>query len=415
MNIREKFQKILIWSQKYTQTDMIYLAKGGFWLVSEQIIVIIFSFLLAWVLANFLPRETYGSYRYILSFVGILAIFTLPGMNTAIVQASARGYEGSLIPALKTKIRFGMITSLLSFGIAIYYFLHKNSILAISFLIAALFVPLMASFGIFTGYLKGKELFNVLFKYTAIIQLIYTGCLITVLFLTNNLLLVILTYFVSQTILYFIFMKKTIKNFPQNQKKDPHTLSFGKHLTLMQAVNLIASQLDKLLLWHFLGPVQLAIYSFAILVPQKINGLLSGVIRPLSLPRLSKRNPEDLKNVLPKKAFKLFLILLPLFGAYLILAPFLYKIFFPKYLDSAFYSQIFAFSFLLIPGWLFRISLTAQMKTRELYVSGVFFPIVKIIALTVLIPLYGLIGAITAILIGEICLTSLLVFLFKRM
>ena len=415
INFKEKTRQALVWSQKYTQTDMIYLAKGGSWLTLGEVVSIVVSFSLVLAFANLLPREIYGQYQYVLSIISIFVIFSLPGMNMAVIRATAKGHEGSFVPALKTRISFGLIGGLASLGLAGYYFLNENFVLGISFLVAALLLSLMDSLNIFHGYLKGKKLFKSLVKYVASIQLISAGCLIVVLFLTNNLFLILLTYLASYTVLRFIFLKIVLKKFPPNQKEDPQTLSYGKHLSLMGVADIIASRLDYILLWHFLGAGALAMYSFALLPVQKIKNLFSGTIRPLALPKLSQRSSKDLKIKLPRKVFKLFLILIPIVVIYIILAPFLYKILLPKYLESVFYSQVFALSILLVPEVLLSTSLIAQMEKRKLYIYKFTSPLVRIMSLLILTPLYGLIGAISAIIIAQIYTLGLVIFLFKRM
>ena len=69
--------------------DLKYFASGGFWTTLGQGINAILAFALTIAFANMIPKETYGIYRYILSIAGILNIFTLKGMNTAVVQAVA--------------------------------------------------------------------------------------------------------------------------------------------------------------------------------------------------------------------------------------------------------------------------------------------------------------------------------------
>jgi len=76
------------------QEDNYFLTQGSY-LSIGHVISIICGFLLSIAFARFLPKEIYGQYRYILSVVAILAIFTLPGLKTAITQAVARGFEGS--------------------------------------------------------------------------------------------------------------------------------------------------------------------------------------------------------------------------------------------------------------------------------------------------------------------------------
>ena len=143
--IKRKIYYLLRKSQKYTKTDMVYLAKGGSWLTFGQIISTIAAFLSALAFANLLPRETYGTYKYILSIVSILTASTLSGINKALFRSIARGREGPFVPALKTKIKWGLLGGLASIVLAGYYYINGNITLTISFLIAAIFLPFMDS------------------------------------------------------------------------------------------------------------------------------------------------------------------------------------------------------------------------------------------------------------------------------
>ena len=131
--IKQKLYNLLRRSEKYTKTDMVYLFKGGSWLTLGNIISSVSALLLTIAFANLITKETFGSYKYILSFVGILSIPTLFGMGTAVVRAVARGHEGSLISALKMKIRWGFWGSLIGILLSGYYYFQGNGILAIAF------------------------------------------------------------------------------------------------------------------------------------------------------------------------------------------------------------------------------------------------------------------------------------------
>ena len=103
---KQKVYGLLKKTEKYTQTDNIYLAKNGFWLVLAKLIVTLSSFLTAVAFANLLTPELYGNYKYIITLVGFLSIFTLKGLHTALSQAVTRGLEGGLHSLFKTKIKF---------------------------------------------------------------------------------------------------------------------------------------------------------------------------------------------------------------------------------------------------------------------------------------------------------------------
>ena len=388
-------------TQKYTGTDNIYLAKGGFWLTLGQIISTAASFLLAVAFANLLDPIVYGNYRYVLSLVGILSIFTLPGMGIAIAQAAARGLEGSFYQGFKEKIKFGVLGSIAAVGLAGYYFFRGNYILPVPLLISAIFLPLMLASQVYSSFLTGKKLFNFQVKYTTLSQIISVGIIITVLFLTKNLFWLIAVYFVSHTFLNYFFYLITQKKFQPNKKKDPQTLSYGKHLSLMGVFTQIASSLDRIIIFHYLGAVGVAIYQFAIAPPEQIKGFLSS-LNILALPKFSQRNITEIKKGIKNKFIKLSLFAILVVGSYILIAPFLYKIFFPQYQESILYSQLFALGMLNLPFFLFGEALEAKVKIKEQYSKNIITPIFQIGLMVVLVIWLGLLGIIIARIITRI-------------
>lgn len=413
MKIKQKIYNLLRKSQKYTKTDMVYLAKGGFWLTVGKIVSTIASFLSAIAFANLLPREVYGQYKYILSVASILAIPTLSGMNTAVTQAVARGYEGSFIPALKTRIKWGLLGGLASLGLAGYYYFQDNITLTFCFLIAAIFLPFMDSLNIYGSFLEGKKRFDVSAKFTIFIRIISLGAMISVLFLTNNVFLILFTYFISHTLLRFVFLKITLRKFKLNKKQDHETIPFGKHLSLIQIIGTIANQIDKIILWHFLGATYLAIYSFSTLPVKQIKSFLKPIY-PLALPKLVRQNRSILKKTLPGKIFKFTAALFLLILIYIIIAPYVYKLFFPEYISSAAYSQLYVFSLIFYPLGMIGIFFVAIKREKPLYIVNITTSITRIILLIILIPVYGIPGAIVALLASQFINTCALYYFFKK-
>jgi len=412
-NIKQKTYSLLRRSEKYTKTDMVYLTKGGSWLTAGNMVTAICSFLIALVFANLLPKETYGIYRYILSIASLLAIPTLAGINTAIVQAVSRGYEGSLVRGLKTKIRWGILAGLASIGLAGYYYLNDNIALTISFLIIAGFLPLMDSFEIYNSFLVGRKLFNTKAKYSSLVHIFSAAALMATLFLTKNLFLILLVYFISYTLFRSLFLTLTFKKFSPNKKEDSQTISYGKHLTLMNTVNVLASYLDRVLVFHYLGAIELAIYSFAITPPEQLKSFLKN-LRFLTLPKFSTRTKEEIKKAIFQKMLKFALFIGMGIAIYIFLAPYFYKIFFPQYIDSVFYSQIFAISLITAISILPTTALQSQMAKKQLYQLNIYASLIQIILLFFFIYFYGLIGIILARIISRFINLSITFWLFKR-
>ncbi|MDP3875262.1 MAG: oligosaccharide flippase family protein, partial [bacterium] len=123
-NLWDKTYRLLRGSENFFKADMVYLAKGNFWQVSGQVISNILSLGLIVLFANLLPKETYGLYKYILSLAGALNIFTLTGMNQAIVQAVAAGNDGALRTSVKYQMKWNVMQLIAFWILGAYYLLN---------------------------------------------------------------------------------------------------------------------------------------------------------------------------------------------------------------------------------------------------------------------------------------------------
>lgn len=411
--IRQKIYGLLRWSEKWTKTDMVYLASGSFWLTAGNVICAAGSFVLAVAFANLISPETYGIYKYVLATFGILSISTLPGMANSFIRSVARGSEGSFYDALRAKIKWGLLGGLASLIIAIYYYLNNNPALFYSFLVAAVFIPFLDSIQIYQPLLSGKKLFKLSAAYTSMGQIFAIAAMIATLFLTKNIYIIIITYLASNMLVRYVFFQKTLWKIKLNDKKDPETIPFGKHLTAMSIIGLVAGQLDKILLWHFIGGAQLAIYAFALAPVDQIKNSLRN-IAIVAYPKLAEKNKEEIKKTLPLKMIKFFFVLALGVAAYIALTPLFYKIFFPQYLESIKYSRLYALTLLFFPQRLMGTTLNAHKQTKALYILQTTSPFVSIAIMASLIPLYGIYGAITAAIIPLIINTFMLSYFFKK-
>jgi len=397
---RNKTYHFLRWTEKWIKTDMVYFTQGGFWLTTGQIFSVLSAFLLSIAFANLLPKETYGVYKYILSIASILSIPTLSGISTALTQSVAKGFEGSLKLAVKTRIKWGLIGSTASLVLAGYYFYNNNTTLTFSFLITAIFLPFMDSLSSYEAVLIGKKLFKTNTKYNILIKIIATIATAGTLYLTDNILFIVFSYFILYTTLRLIFLKITIYKTKLNDKQDTQIISYGKNLSFMDIIGIITSQLDKILIFTYLGAAELGIYAFAIAVPEQIKGIFKNIYT-LALPKFAQSNYKENRRSILIKMLKLSLVVLPIIIIYILVAPYIFTWFFPQYLDSIFYSQIFSISLLTLPS-IFPIAfLQSQKAQRKLYQYSTYSPTIQIVTLSILIYFFGLMGIIAARLINR--------------
>jgi O-antigen/teichoic acid export membrane protein len=393
--MRSRIFNILRWSEKYTRTDMVYLAKGGSWLSLGKGIAMLSTFVLSILFANLLPKETYGIYKYILSAVGILSIATLSGMGTSITRAIARGFEGTFKPAIYAEMKWGIIGGVSGLAVSAYYWVQGAYVLAVTFGIVGIFLPFINVFNLYGAILSGKKRFDLMVRFEIYTQLINFGLMVPVLLFVKDVYLLILPFLLVNSVVQGVLLKWTVKKVPLNNKIDPEAISYGKHLTLMDLVSVIATMSDKLLIYHLLGPVQLAIYAIALAPTDQIKGLLK-IIGQLAFPKFSEQSKEVLEKVIFKKVIIFTLAISPLVAAYVIAAPWLFKIFFPAYMSSVIYSQVFCVSLMFSGSMLLMQYLQSQSMKAELYKFNFINLIIEIILIVVLVYFFGLWGAIAA-------------------
>jgi O-antigen/teichoic acid export membrane protein len=394
------FIKILKKLEKFTHTDMIYLVKGGFWLGIGQFVASGSAFLSSVAFANLLSPDTYGIYKFVLSINALIIITTLSGMDAAVTQAISRGFDGTLEYGVKEKMKWGTLGSLGSLIIALYYYSQGNIALTLSFAIVALFVPFTESLDIYNSLLWGKKLFSIQSKYNVINILITLGVTVTTLLLTKNIYIILFSYLLSLTIPNIFFLHFT-KKFKNNNEVDPHAISYGKHLSLVNIIALVVSQLDKILVFHYIGAANLALYSLAVAPTDQIKGLMKN-LNSLAMPKFSESNTESIKKTIWRKVGVLAFVMILIVLCYIFLLPFLFKIFFPKYILAIPYSQILSISLIpvVIAGFLYTI-LESQKATKEIYQYNLYSNIFSIIILFPMISNYGIGGAIFARLINR--------------
>ena len=413
--LREKFLQFLSWSEKYTRMDMVYFVESGFWVTVGQVVASGTSFALALAFANLLPQEIYGQYQYVLGLAGLLGALTLTGLETSVVQAVARGFEGALKTAFWENLKWSAVFIAVAFSMSFYYyFFHGDQLLAISFLIIAIFVPFISSANLYLPFLNGKKEFRTKVVYEAFSKIFFGIFIVSAILFSGRIAVLIIAYFSAQFITAIFFYWRALKKYRPNREIDPGLIRYAGHLSVLNILDIIASNLDKVLVFNYLGAIPLAVYSFAIGVPEQTKPFLKGLTN-IILPRFSERTESDIRANLANKILKLFIFNLVIVMAYIALAPFFYRAFFPAYGESVLYSQIFSLSMLAGSITPIEIFLLAKKKIKEQYVIRLSVSIFQIAAVAVLTVWMGLLGLILARVITRFFVTFINVFIYIRM
>lgn len=399
--------------EKYTKTDMVYLTKGSFWMMAKQVVLSLIAFGMAIAFANLIPVEVYGTYKYVLSTALLLSVTTMSGINTALTRSVAQGFERSIFPALTTRIKWGLLGCAFSMGVVLYYGLQGNRMLTLAFVLVALFLPLKSSFSVYQAYWQGKQRFDTFAKLSSLQEVFASGALLVVLFFSHDLFLLLLAYFLAQTLASAVLYFYTIRRL-ENRRVDQNVIPLGRHLSIMGIFFSLASNSLDIILWHFVGPASVAMFAFANRPPQELRRVFTEAF-PIALPKFSQHAKEEIQRTLLPKIAKLYWVLIPSIFLYILVAPFVFRWLFPQYLEAVFYSQALSFMILFAPLSLFGTVFQALGRTRELYITSIASPIVLIPALVFGAWQYGLMGVIVAWYVVQTLGAGLVLYLFKRM
>jgi len=273
------------------------------------------------------------------------------------------------------------------------------------------FVPILETFAIYTGYLQGLKNFKLqafLYSLQRIIVVLIT--IIAILF-SGNLFIVMLTYLITTSLMQWLGYFITLTKYPPNLNIDSEAISFGKYLSLIGLARIGAQGLDKIALWYFAGSVQVAMYVISIALPGEIVSAF-GQINNVAFTKMAEKEHFNLRLSLLKKYFTFFLLLIPIVIIYILAVPLVFKLMFPQYLDSVFFTQIASLLILFVPNGLLNHYLIITNHKRGLYTINFSEPLITLLLYALLIPFLGVIGAIFTLILKNVINTIILLYFF---
>ena len=372
--------------ERFLKTDVVYLTKGGAWLSAGKVIRVGVAFILSLLYARYLFKSTYGDYRYIFSLIGLASIFTFPDIGSVIIRGVARGFSGTFRRGALIIFLGTTAMTALGIGASIFFFYKGNFPIAYGLLAAAFLIPLMEGIGSWRAYYDGTKEFRKKTEYNFVIQILYVVSMAfavgTVYFFKipdlYAVALLVGTYLLAQGVPNIFIMRRVLREIPKAAPVEPDAIRYGFHLSLNNIPTNIATYLDTVLLYHFLGPTGVAVYSFAIAIPEQLKAFF-GTVAAAGLPKISEKTSEEelraVRKSLPRKIIKSSLFTGILVFAYIAIAPIIYPLFFPRYLESIPFSQIFALSLVTFPFAFLGTALVAEGNIKKVF--GRIFLVIK--------------------------------------
>lgn len=363
---------------------------------------------------RFLTKEEVAGYGYIQTIVAMCAIFGIQEFQSTILQSISRGFYGTFIKSIPVSLLCSLVGSFLLSAFSYWYFKVENSQMAIGFLIASLAFPFYQGLRQWRGLYLGEKKFGDFARAEAS-NAIIKGLLIfiSLYFFPHEIVFPILILLLVPSIQNIFRTISTLKKIDKTSPSEDGSLNYGFKANLYSSVNIIANQIDKVVLFAFLPPASLALYMAA----EKFSDLLQGVVQDIAAilgPKFAtiEQYSSDLDKKLKYLALAMGVGIL-LF-AFCILPYVLPLVFGGAYTDSILLAQV------LICGGAVRNIATLRFRFirskidkksfRQVTVNSA---IVHIIAALILIPLFGLYGAVAAVFLHRIVLSSIVDHIIK--
>lgn len=398
---QNKLYKLLRWSERYTKTDMVYLASGSFWLTLGQILSGLIALGVSVAFAHFVPKETYGMYRVLLSLFWAMTAFSFTGISTIVTRAVARGEENAYRKSFRLTLLGSIPMIIGSTGLALYHFIHNNHVLAYGALLIGLFGPLYLLGSTYASILEGKKDFRRMSLFALLISIVPAAGLLIAMQFTNNPLAFFLIYLGGNSVMGLLVVILTFYIYKPNHTDSKNLVKLSSHYSFLNILSLLSSQADQLLIFHYLGTAQLALYTFAVAMPSQLKIIINNIPN-LAFPKLVQKKPEEIKKNLTRKIFLIALLITILVIIYIIIAPFLFHLLLPTYSGAIMYSRLYALTLIPTAAIIPESILQARIAKRAMYVSNIISPSFQILILFVLISQFGIVGAITARFIGRL-------------
>lgn len=398
---------------RWLDTDISYLTRGGGWTSISQALGILIGLATAYVFANFLPQAAYGTYKYVLAGAAFIAIPALNGMNTAVLQAIAKHADGTARAAMRKRFLFGLIGTVGGLIVSAYYLIQGDLTLGIGFFLAALTVPCIESLTTAQSIPLGKKRIDIAAYQSMGSSLFIAFSVICTVFLTHDPLYIIASYFIS-TLVARIFSYLGSRKLLENSIISKESLAFGVHTSIAGILGVVANNVDIFVLWHSAGAETLAMYAFALAAVNPFQSLVKSFIN-LAHAKFAVHAPRELIQSAQRRAGQVFLILIPTVTAIVLVLPFLFHLLFPAYMEAVPYAQVMAASVLFYSEKMYSIALIVAHRSRALYAISAVSTGTRILFFLILIPLFGVWGAVLATVLQQIAAFVTTRIFFSRM
>lgn len=383
-----------------------HLLSGLSWQVGLVIFRQATAILAMLVVVRVFDRTQYGNYQLVFAAIGFLGVSSLSGMKSVITQSVARGHDGTYRAATRMSFLGACIGSAFALFYAVYLGRGGNGEIALALALAALLFPFARGLLTWQAYLMAKQQFR-RSALTQSLTALSTSVLLmlVVLVAPHTIVPACLVFLAVQAVQNVIMHRKSIKLVPPEAEPETAALSYGFKTSFYDLFNVAGNVADRFIIFAALSPEALAGYAVARRLPEMLKDNLQQ-IRNVLVPEMSKR--KTLTRSLNRKLNMLVLgILVVLIAVALLIIPWLIPwLFTDIYADIVIYCQVLLISAGVGAYGTFKFGfIISRLDTRSVRGITIASNIVRVGSAALLIPFYGLAGAVASTLIYRLVMS----------
>lgn len=373
-------------------------AKQSFIVTVSYVLSTLKGVVTGYLVTRLFPQELYGAYKFALSIVGTVGFMAIPGIvSTLGTQIAKRKQEAPVRSAIKLYALWCAVGSVvIASTILLLPYWNKESLWVLIAAAAIFFIP--SNVGtVFSALVRGTGRFDRAFNATMISNVLQVVGVLLVLWLKPSALLLLLCTTGVSGLVYTLSTLRWSKEFPSKESFRP-LMPQAVYLSLATIPMTLSWYADGLLVTAYFGLKQLAVLSVALLIPEQIK-IWSKELFPILF---STQASGDDSWERRKKIAQLVGMGTAVTGmgivAYCLLTPFVIPFLFPNY-DTAqitFLTNVAAVTLISTPATLYTQYLEARGMVRELQWCNWTSSAVYVLALVILVPTYGPLGAIVS-------------------
>jgi len=349
--------------------------------------------------ARSFDQDTYGKYQIVVASGAVVASFTMSGLNDAALISAAKRKDGNLDSILKLRLLVASIGAFVLAGWAMVRY-RDDTPMMLAFLISAVMFAPMQLQPIWVAFTNGKRRFRLLtIGQIALAAASLVGIAAFTLFGATAPRMLPWVILGSQglTVVVGLYLQLMLREMKETTDRDPAIVRYGHHVTAAFLLAWVFSS-DRLIVGEVLSNADVALLSVALVMPNQVK-VFFNAFEQVFLPQVTAAaSVAAAWEYIKPRMFRLWAAYTALGVIGFLVLPIAIPMFFShKYVLAVPYAKWLWLSLCLSSPFTFLASiLNSQRDKRFLYIKNLASPATTIILFVLLIPTYGLDGAVGA-------------------